>query len=113
MPVYWKGNPTEVRRCSWFHKGSPDGRLVPYDENVATRLEEEYKNAFENNQWNKKVELANEETVTFHGPDVLVVFPPTQSPDAWGNSPVSIKNFLTETKRILIRNVEWHFMIIV
>ncbi|KAJ8945640.1 hypothetical protein NQ314_009175 [Rhamnusium bicolor] len=86
IPVYWEGTPTEVRRCSWFHKGSPDG-LVPYEENIATKLEEEYKIAFELNQWHKRVELANGETVEFHGPDVLVLFPPTQTPDAWGNTP--------------------------
>ncbi|KAJ8923521.1 hypothetical protein NQ315_010099 [Exocentrus adspersus] len=87
IPVYWAGNPSEVRRCSWFHKSSPDGRLVPYEENVAAKLEEEFKAAFELNQWHRKVELANGETVVIHGPDVLVLFPPTQTPDAWGNTP--------------------------
>lgn len=86
-PVYWKGTPSEVRRCSWFQKSSPDGRLVPYEENVATKLEEEFKTAFELNQWHRKVELANGETVVIHGPDVLVLFPPSQTPDTWGNTP--------------------------
>lgn len=90
LPVYWKESPSEVRRCSWFCKSSPEGRLVPYEENVATRLEEEYKSAFEANQWNKKVELANRETVILHGPDVLVLSPPSPSPDAWENTPVNI-----------------------
>jgi hypothetical protein len=87
IPVYWKGSPTEVRRCSWFHKGNTDGRYVPYDENIATKLEEEFRAAFEANQWHRKVELPNGETVVFHASDVLVLFPPTQSPDAWGNTP--------------------------
>lgn len=95
-PVYWKGSPSEVRRCSWFHKGNSDGRYVPYEENVATKLEEEFKTAFEMNQWHRKVELPNGETVVFHAPDVLVLFPPTQSPDAWGNTPVGTRN-LTKT----------------
>nr|CAH7767761.1 unnamed protein product [Callosobruchus chinensis] len=86
IPVYWKGNPNEVRRCSWFHKDGPNGRLAPYEENVATRLEEEYKQAFLSNSWHKRVELANGEVVVFHGPDVLVLFPRSSSPDAWGNS---------------------------
>ncbi|CAH1963675.1 unnamed protein product [Acanthoscelides obtectus] len=86
IPVYWKGNPNEVRRCSWFHKDSPNGRLVPYEENVATRLEEEYKQAFLSKSWHKRVELANGEVVVFHGPDVLVLFPRSSSPDAWGNT---------------------------
>lgn len=95
VPVYWNSSPSEVRRCSWFYKSSPDGKLVPYEENVATRLEEEFKLAFETNQWHKKVELANKETVMFHGPDVLVLFPPMESPDAWGNTPVSNSYQLT------------------
>lgn len=39
VAVYWDEAPTEVRRCSWFYKGNADSRYVPYDENVATRLE--------------------------------------------------------------------------
>lgn len=62
---------------------------MPYDENVAAKLEEEFKSAYETNQWHTKVKLANGETVVFHGPDVLVLFPPQESPDAWGNTPVS------------------------
>ncbi|CAG9855431.1 unnamed protein product [Phyllotreta striolata] len=84
--VYWKSEPTEVRRCSWFHKNSSDGRLLPYEENVAATLEEEYKVAFESNQWHRKIELPNGETVVLHGPDVLVLFSQSQVPDAWGNS---------------------------
>lgn len=63
---------------------------MPYEENVAAKLEEDFKSAFETNQWHKEVVLANKETIVFHGPDVLVLFPPPQSPDAWGNQPVSI-----------------------
>lgn len=88
-PVYWKGAPSEVRRCSWFYKNNGDRRYVPYEENVATRLEDEFKIAFELNQWHRKVQLTNGETVEFHGPDVLVLFPPTQANDAWTNAPVS------------------------
>lgn len=88
-PVYWEDATTEVRRCSWFHKGN-DGRYTPYEENIATLLEEEYRIAFETNQWHRKVELENGETIDYHAPDVLVLTPPAQVPDAWGNIPVSI-----------------------
>lgn len=87
-PVYWEGKISEVRRCSWFHKGNSDGRYTPYEENIATRLEEEFKIAFETNQWHRKVEVNTSETVVFHAPDVLVLLPQTQVPDAWGNTPV-------------------------
>ncbi|KAL1492668.1 hypothetical protein ABEB36_010892 [Hypothenemus hampei] len=86
-PVYWKGDVSEVRRCSWFFKNNLDGNYVPYEENEATRLEEEFKVAFESNQWHKKIQLANGETVEFHGPDVLVLLPPAQSSDPWTNTP--------------------------
>lgn len=80
---------TEVRRCSWFYKGSADSRYTPYEENIATRLEEEFKQAYESNQWHHKVELPSGELVVMHSPDVLVLFPQSQSPDVWGNTPVS------------------------
>lgn len=86
-PVYWEGKTTEVRRCSWFHK-SNDGNFTPYEENIAIRLEDEYKIAFESNQWHRKVELDSGETVVFHAHDVLVLFPQAKVPDAWGNTPV-------------------------
>lgn len=88
--VYWKGPSTEVRRCSWFHKSS-DGRFVPYEENIATKLENEFKIAFESNQWHRKVELPKGDTIVFHSSDALALFPPTQSPDAWGNTNVICK----------------------
>ncbi|KAF2879623.1 hypothetical protein ILUMI_26536 [Ignelater luminosus] len=87
-PAYWTTSPTEVRRCSWFHKGNAEGRFLPYEENIATMLEEEYRTAYETNEWHRKVELPNGETVVFHGPDVLVLFPPAQATaDVWGNTP--------------------------
>lgn len=88
VSVYWKSDPTTVRRCSWFRRETTDGRYIPYDEDVAAKLEEEYKNTFSSGTWNRKVSLPNGETVVFHGPDILVLFPQTQVPDAWGNTPV-------------------------
>lgn len=85
-PVYWNGTPNEVRRCSWFHKSSPDGRLIPYEENVSTMLEEEYRSAFETNNWHRTIELSRGESIVFHGPDVMVLFSPSQTPDSWGQT---------------------------
>lgn len=97
--VYWKSKTTEVRRCSWFYKGIADSRFTPYEENTATRLEEEFRRAFESNQWHHKVELPNGETVEFHSSDVLVVFPQNQSPDVWGNTPVSLSLKINSSNR--------------
>ncbi|CAH1183000.1 unnamed protein product [Ceutorhynchus assimilis] len=90
-PVYWKGAISEVRRCSWFYKSNNDRSYMPYDENIATKLEEEFKTAFECNQWNRRVNLANGDIVEFHAPDVLVLYQPTQANDAWTNVPNQIK----------------------
>ncbi|KAF5294841.1 hypothetical protein FQA39_LY00325 [Lamprigera yunnana] len=86
-PVYWTDLPTQVRRCSWFSKGSTEGRFVPYEENIATMLEEEFKSAFETNTWHKVIKLPNVDTVIFHGPDTLVLLPSVPLVDPWGNSP--------------------------
>nr|CAD7400533.1 unnamed protein product [Timema cristinae] len=85
--VYWNEAVTEVRRCSWFYKGAIDTRYVPYEENVSTRLEEEFKIATTTNVWHRKVEFPNKETVVFHGPNVMVHFLQGAAMDVWGNTP--------------------------
>lgn len=37
--VYWEQMPTEVRRCSWFHKGSKDVHFSPHTEELSDILE--------------------------------------------------------------------------
>lgn len=88
--VYWQESPSEVRRCSWFYKRSSDTRYVPYEENVSTRLEEEFKIAATTNVWHRHVEFPNGETVVFHGPNSMFHHLHAASPDAWGNTPVSV-----------------------
>lgn len=91
-PVYWKGDSTEVRRCSWFFKGPAETRYVPYDESTATKLEEEYKNSCLSNIWNKRIELSNGEYIVFHSATVQVHYMTASSLElatAWGNSSVN------------------------
>ncbi|XP_018322614.1 phospholipase DDHD2 isoform X4 [Agrilus planipennis] len=83
--VYWESSPTEVRRCSWFFKRATETHFVPYEENIATMLEEEYKTAYESNSWNKKVNLPNGDILVLHGPDMIVFLDPTQPSDASNN----------------------------
>lgn len=87
-PVYWESTPIEVRRCSWFFKGT-DSKMVPYEESIADLLENEYKQAVESGEWHKKIVLSMNEQVTFHGPTVIVHFQQQQSSDAWGGTTVS------------------------
>ncbi|XP_011297093.1 phospholipase DDHD2 isoform X2 [Fopius arisanus] len=89
VPVYWTGEPVEVRRASWFYKGPGESRYIPYEEGTAARLEEEYKQACTNDHWNRKVELNNGEYVVFHSATIQIHYLPTSSPElvaSWGNS---------------------------
>ncbi|CAL7945667.1 unnamed protein product [Xylocopa violacea] len=88
-PVYWSGEPAEVRRCSWFFKGPTESRYVPYDESTAAKLEEEYKQACLVNNWNRKIDLSNGEYIIFHSATVQHHYLPPVLPEmgtAWGNS---------------------------
>ncbi|XP_043268616.1 SEC23-interacting protein-like isoform X2 [Venturia canescens] len=88
-PVYWTGNATEVRRSSWFYKGSTESRYIPYEESISARLEEEYKQACLTDNWNRRVELNNGEYIVFHSTTVQVHHMPATSPEpatSWGNS---------------------------
>ena len=38
-PLYWEEDVSVVRRCTWFHKGDGESKLVPYKEDMAARLE--------------------------------------------------------------------------
>lgn len=88
-PVFWKGESNEVRRCSWFYK--IDSRFLPYEEGIADLLEHEYQEALSTNDWHRRVELPNGETVVFHDANVIVHFQQKLSPDNWATqtSPVS------------------------
>lgn len=91
-PVYWNATPTQVRRCSWFFKGPTESRYTPYEEQIAARLEEEYKQACLSNSWNRRVELSNNEHIIFHSDTVQVHYTPATSLEfnsSWSNSYVS------------------------
>ncbi|ESO93104.1 hypothetical protein LOTGIDRAFT_232837 [Lottia gigantea] len=82
--IYWDEDAKQVQRCSWFHKREGDNRYVPYDEEFAQKLEEEYKNAVENNMWHKRLEFPGGETIVMHNPNVIVHFQASSQPDEWG-----------------------------
>ncbi|XP_017877107.1 SEC23-interacting protein-like isoform X2 [Ceratina calcarata] len=87
-PVYWSGESSEVRRSSWFFKGPTESRYVPYDENTATKLEEEYKQACLSNNWNRRIDLNNGEYIVFHSATVQFHYISAVSPEVaatWGN----------------------------
>ncbi|NXX76382.1 S23IP protein, partial [Urocolius indicus] len=84
--VYWEEEPSEVRRCMWFYKGDKDSRFVPYTEDFSDKLEAEYKRAVTTNQWHRRLEFPNGETIVMHNPKVIVQFQPSTAPDEWGTT---------------------------
>ncbi|NXE64255.1 S23IP protein, partial [Calcarius ornatus] len=84
--VYWDEEPSEVRRCLWFYKGDKDSRFIPYTEDFSDKLEAEYKRAVTTNQWHRRLEFPNGETIVMHNPKVIVQFQPSAAPDEWGTS---------------------------
>ncbi|OWF51709.1 phospholipase DDHD2-like isoform X2 [Mizuhopecten yessoensis] len=82
--VYWEEDPSPVVRSSWFYKREGDNRYVPYEEQIAQRLENEYQNAMTNNAWHKRLEFPGGETVVMHNQNVMVHFQPSSQPDEWG-----------------------------
>uniref|UniRef100_A0A673KYA1 Phospholipid phosphatase 5-like n=1 Tax=Sinocyclocheilus rhinocerous TaxID=307959 RepID=A0A673KYA1_9TELE len=69
--VYWEQKPAEVRRCSWFHKGSKDINYTPYSEELSDLLEDTYMIAMTLDEWKTNLELPTGETVILHNPKVL------------------------------------------
>lgn len=86
-PVYWTGDATEVRRCSWFYKGV-DSRFVPYDEGISDLLEHEFEEASINGDWHRRISLPNGELVVFHDANVIVHFQQTTADNSWGQTQV-------------------------
>lgn len=77
-----------MRRCSWFYKGK-DFRLIPYEEDVAEQLEDEYKDAAHTGEWQRKIPLTSGETVVFNGPSDILHFLKTESTEGFNNTLVS------------------------
>ncbi|TSM12553.1 Phospholipase DDHD2 [Bagarius yarrelli] len=69
--VYWDQEPSEVRRCSWFHKGNKELYFTPYTEEISELLEESYMVSVSYNQWKNNIQLPTGETVILHNPKLM------------------------------------------
>ncbi|KAM9456497.1 triacylglycerol hydrolase DDHD2 isoform 2-T3 [Clarias gariepinus] len=69
--VYWDQPPSEVRRCSWFHKGSKEIYFTPYTEENSDLLEDSYMISVTLNEWKRNLELPTGETVILHNPKLI------------------------------------------
>ncbi|XP_051278798.1 phospholipase DDHD2 isoform X1 [Dicentrarchus labrax] len=85
--VYWEQAPTEVRRCTWFYKGDKDTRFMPYPEDFSNSLEEAYMIAVTLDEWKRKLEFPNGETIILHNPKLIMQYQPIGLQDEWVSSP--------------------------
>ncbi|XP_069474041.1 phospholipase DDHD2 isoform X2 [Ambystoma mexicanum] len=88
--VYWEEEITEVRRCSWFHKGEKDNKYIPYTEEFSAELEEAYKLAVMHDDWKKKLESPQRDVVLLHNPKLMVHYYPVGDIDEWGSTPAEL-----------------------
>ncbi|XP_054466281.1 phospholipase DDHD2 isoform X3 [Anoplopoma fimbria] len=85
--VYWDQGPTEVRRCTWFYKGDKDTRFMPYSEDFSKSLEEAYMISVTLDEWKRKLDFPNGETVILHNPKLIMQYQPMGLQDEWPSSP--------------------------
>ncbi|KAI5624567.1 phospholipase DDHD2 isoform X1, partial [Silurus asotus] len=69
--IYWDQAPSEVRRCSWFHKGNKEVFYTPYTEEMSELLEDSYMIAMSLNEWKRNLYLPTGETVILHNPKLM------------------------------------------
>uniref|UniRef100_A0A8B9L3I5 DDHD domain containing 2 n=1 Tax=Astyanax mexicanus TaxID=7994 RepID=A0A8B9L3I5_ASTMX len=82
--VYWDQTSSEVRRCSWFHKGSKEISYTPHTEDISSLLEDAYMIAVTLGEWKSNLELPTGETVILHNPKLM-----TQHPNYFKDFPPS------------------------
>ncbi|XP_017574960.1 phospholipase DDHD2 isoform X1 [Pygocentrus nattereri] len=73
--VYWDQTSSEVRRCSWFHKGSKEMSYTPHTEDISDLLEDAYMIALTLEEWKRTLELPTGETVILHNPKLMTQHP--------------------------------------
>ncbi|XP_078522507.1 triacylglycerol hydrolase DDHD2 [Lissotriton helveticus] len=88
--VYWEEKLSEVRRCSWFHKGDKDNKYIPYTEDFSAELEEAYKLAVTQNQWKQTLSSPYRDVIILHNPKLMVHYYPVGEPDEWGVTPTEM-----------------------
>ncbi|XP_072515022.1 triacylglycerol hydrolase DDHD2 isoform X2 [Salminus brasiliensis] len=82
--VYWDQTSSEVRRCSWFHKGSKEMSYTPHTEDISSMLEDAYMIAVTLGEWKGNLDLPTGETVILHNPKLM-----TQHPNYFKDFPPS------------------------
>uniref|UniRef100_A0A4W4FUW1 WWE domain-containing protein n=1 Tax=Electrophorus electricus TaxID=8005 RepID=A0A4W4FUW1_ELEEL len=71
--VYWEQEPSEVRRCSWFHKGNKEMMYTPHTEAISNLLEEAYMVSVTLSEWRRHLVLPTGENVILHNPKTCLL----------------------------------------
>ncbi|KAF5301230.1 hypothetical protein FQA39_LY10816 [Lamprigera yunnana] len=74
-PIYWIATISEIRRCSWFYKTNFSSHFIPFDEDVAEILENEFQRGYETNVWHRTINLPNDDIVAFNTPEDMMLLP--------------------------------------
>ncbi|KXJ22983.1 SEC23-interacting protein [Exaiptasia diaphana] len=88
--VYWEEPATVVRRCTWFYKGDGGTKFIPYDEDIAEKLENEFQSTVHHNLWPRRIDLSNGEYVIIHNTNVMVHFKPSEVQD-WSGEDIKAR----------------------
>ncbi|XP_076875951.1 triacylglycerol hydrolase DDHD2 [Brachyhypopomus gauderio] len=73
--VYWEQEPSEVRRCSWFHKGNKEMTYTPHTEAISDLLEQAYMISVTLDEWKRHLELPTGESIILHNPKLMTQHP--------------------------------------
>ncbi|XP_064113675.1 phospholipase DDHD2-like isoform X2 [Macrobrachium nipponense] len=94
-PVYWDSEePSYVRRCSWFKKSPLETQPVPYEEEIAERLEAEYRDAMMTGKWHRQVDVNGGDRIMIHSTRTMIHYVGLDGDFASVNgshSPLSVK----------------------
>ncbi|XP_057306093.1 phospholipase DDHD2-like isoform X1 [Hydractinia symbiolongicarpus] len=105
--IYWNEAPCQVRRCTWFYKGDAENKLIPYESDVAEKLENEYIAMMKKGIFNIRIDIVPGKFVIFHNPNVLVQYVSNVEHDWTGEDskvrPKVVKRGITEIQEQIER----------
>ncbi|OQV16550.1 SEC23-interacting protein [Hypsibius exemplaris] len=76
--VYWEEEKFPVRRGTWFSKMAGEV-FVPYEEQIADKLEGEYRLICKTGDWQKRIDLPGGETIILHSENAMIHYDATKS----------------------------------
>lgn len=88
--VFWDEQPRKALRATWFYKGPTDAHFEPYEEELCTRLEEEYQRTWRHGSWHKRIDIGRGEALVVHSPNAISHFVQPETSAGWVTVPDSL-----------------------